>query len=77
MDFIRGGEYYFWDPLAAAIATEGSLATYEEQPLLVIEEEGPQSGRTIIHEEGHSIRVAVSADRGRFETLFLDALNSR
>jgi inosine-uridine nucleoside N-ribohydrolase len=77
MDFIRGGAYYFWDPLAAAIATDGSLAAYEEQPLLVIEEEGPQSGRTMVHEDGHLIRVAVSADRDRFERLFLDALNGR
>jgi inosine-uridine nucleoside N-ribohydrolase len=77
LDFIRGGAYYFWDPLAAAIATDDSLATYEEQPLEVIEEEGPQSGRTMIHQEGSLIRVAVDADRHRFETVFLDALNGR
>jgi pyrimidine-specific ribonucleoside hydrolase len=77
VDFIGGGAYYFWDPLAAAIATDDSLATYEEQPLVVIEEDGPQSGRTMVHEDGHPTRVAVSADRARFETLFLDALNGR
>jgi inosine-uridine nucleoside N-ribohydrolase len=77
LDFIRGGAYYFWDPLAAAIATEESLAAYEDQPLVVIEEEGPQSGRTMVHQQGSFIRVAVSADRDRFETLFLDALNGR
>jgi pyrimidine-specific ribonucleoside hydrolase len=77
LDFIRGGEYYFWDPLAAAISVDGSLAEYEDQPLVVIEEEGPQSGRTTIHEDGHPTRVAVRADRARFEKLFLDALNGR
>jgi inosine-uridine nucleoside N-ribohydrolase len=77
LDFIRGGAYYFWDPLAAAIATDESLATYEEQPLVVIEEEGPQSGRTMVHQEGALIRVAVDANRDRFEAIFLDALNGR
>jgi pyrimidine-specific ribonucleoside hydrolase len=77
LDFIRGGTYYFWDPLAAAIAIDENLATYEEQPLVVIEEEGSQSGRTMVHQEGSLIRVAVDADRDRFEMLFLDALNGR
>jgi inosine-uridine nucleoside N-ribohydrolase len=77
LDFIRGGAYYFWDPLAAAIATDESLATYEEQPLVVIEEEGPQSGRTMVHQEGSLTRIAETADRDRFETIFVDALNGR
>jgi inosine-uridine nucleoside N-ribohydrolase len=77
LDFIRGGAYYFWDPLAAAIATDESLATYEEQPLVVIEEEGPQSGRTMVHQEGSLTRIAVDANRDRFEAIFLDALNGR
>ena len=44
---------------------------------VVVEEEGPQSGRTMVHEDGHLTRVAVTADRDRFERLFLDALNGR
>jgi pyrimidine-specific ribonucleoside hydrolase len=79
-DWIRSGHYFFWDPLAAAVATEDGLAAYEELPLTVIEAEGPQSGRTAIHDEddgGAPVRVAVSADQVRFETLFLDALNRR
>ena len=27
--FIDSGEYYFWDPLAAAVASDESLCTYE------------------------------------------------
>jgi len=75
--FIRQGSYYFWDPLAAAIATEESLATYQDIPLIVVEEEGPESGRTLRSERGFTIRVAMQADRERFETLFLDAVNGR
>jgi inosine-uridine nucleoside N-ribohydrolase len=74
---VRSGRYYFWDPLAAAIATEEGLGTYREIPLEVVEEEGAESGRTVESERGFVIRVALTADRERFEALFLDALNGR
>jgi pyrimidine-specific ribonucleoside hydrolase len=74
---VRSRWYYFWDPLAAAIATEERLGTFQEMPLVVVEEEGAESGRTLESESGFSIRVAMKADRERFETLFLDAINGR
>jgi inosine-uridine nucleoside N-ribohydrolase len=74
---IRQGWYYFWDPLAAAIATDESLAKFENSQLIVIEEEGPHSGRTIESKDGRMIRVATWADANRFEELFLDTLNGR
>lgn len=74
---IRQGRYYFWDPLAAAIATEASLATLQELRLVVIEAEGPESGRTLEAKDGPIIRVAVSAEAARFEQLLLDTLNGR
>lgn len=75
-DFIQMGGYYFWDTLAAAILTDNSLATFETKTLIVVEEEGIDSGRTQVSEGGASIRVAVNADGERFEQLFLDALNA-
>jgi inosine-uridine nucleoside N-ribohydrolase len=74
--FIQSGGYYFWDPLAAAILTENSLTTFETKTLIVIEEEGNDSGRTQSSASGASIRVAVNADGKRFEQLFLDTLNA-
>jgi pyrimidine-specific ribonucleoside hydrolase len=74
---VRSGWYYFWDPLAAAIATEEGLGTFQEISLIVIEEEGAESGRTLESERGSIIRVAMTADRERFEALFLDAMNGR
>ena len=74
-DFLNGG-YYFWDPLAAAILTENSLATFETRALIIIEEEGSESGRTQASGNGASIRVAINADGERFEQLFLDTLNA-
>ena len=75
-DFIQMGGYYFWDTLAAAILTENSLATFETKTLIVVEEEGDDSGQTQVSREGTSIRVAVNADGERFEQLFLDTLNA-
>jgi inosine-uridine nucleoside N-ribohydrolase len=72
-----GWWYYLWDPLAAAIATEEGLGTFREIPLVVVEEEGAESGRTLESETGDIIRVAMTADRERFEALFLDAVNGR
>ena len=74
---IRQGWYYFWDPLSAAIATEESLANFENLQLIVIEDEGPDSGRTVESNDGQMIRVATWADPARFEKLFLDTLNGR
>jgi inosine-uridine nucleoside N-ribohydrolase len=74
---VRQGWYYFWDPLAAAIATDESLANFQDLQLAVSEEEGPGSGRTIENQDGQMIRVAIWADAARFEKLFLDTLNGR
>ena len=74
---VRSGRYYFWDPLAAAIATEEGLGTFQEMSLVVVEAEGAESGRTLESERGFSIQVAMTADRERFEALFLDAVNGR
>jgi len=74
---IRQGWYYFWDPLAAAIATEESLTNFQQLRLVVIEEEGPDSGRIMESDLGQNVRVAIWADAVRFEQLFLDTLNSR
>jgi inosine-uridine nucleoside N-ribohydrolase len=74
-DFIKSGTFYFWDPLAAAILTDNSLATFENKTLTVIEDEGLESARTKVGENGIAIRVAVSADRQQFEKVFMDTLN--
>ena len=43
----------------------------------MVEEEGTESGQTLESERGFVIRVAMTADRERFEALFLDAVNGR
>ena len=76
-DRIRQGGYYFWDPLAAAIATNESLTNFQDFQLVVIDEEGPDSGRTLEDKDGKTIRVATWANAEQFEKLFLDTLNGR
>jgi hypothetical protein len=43
--------------------------------LIVVEGEGPASGHTRPDRDGHPVRVATSADGGRFEALLLEVLN--
>jgi pyrimidine-specific ribonucleoside hydrolase len=73
---IDSGGYYFWDPLAAAILTDESLASFQYQDLCVVEMNRPESGRMKVGEGCPKVRVAISADGGRFEQMFLDVLNS-
>ncbi len=68
---------YFWDPLAAAIATDNSLGHFEERKLKVVYDEGGQSGRTVESADGMPIRVCVGVDVPRFEQFFVDVLNGR
>lgn len=75
-DFIASGGYFFWDPLAAAVLTDESLAVFETRTLTVVEAVGPESGWTQTAADGREVRVAVSADGKRFEQVFLDTLNA-
>jgi inosine-uridine nucleoside N-ribohydrolase len=72
---IQAGGYYFWDPLAAAILVDESLATLQTEALRIVVTEGPESGRTEPSAGGAATRVAVSADGARFEQVFLSTLN--
>jgi inosine-uridine nucleoside N-ribohydrolase len=74
--FIDMGGYYFWDPLAAAILADESLATFQTENLCVVEKEGFESGWTKSGNECPEVRVAVSVDGKRFEQIFLDTLNT-
>ena len=73
----QSGTTYFWDPVTAAILSDGSLAQYEQRSLCVVEEEGPTSGQIKIASGCPLVRAALSLDRERFESLFLDILNTQ
>jgi len=66
---------YFWDQVSAVMLSDESFSTFENKTLCVVEEEGIQSGWTKMGDNCPSIRVAVSVDRDRFESIFLDAFD--
>jgi inosine-uridine nucleoside N-ribohydrolase len=65
---------YFWDQLAAAVLVEPAIGRYANMRLAVIENEGPESGRTVRAADGARVRVTMSADRARFESSFASTL---
>jgi pyrimidine-specific ribonucleoside hydrolase len=75
LDFVDSGGFQFWDSLTAAIFTDPGIASFEEMALTIVEEEGPESGRTKTASDGATIKVAVSADRNRFEQTLLTIWN--
>ena len=75
LGFVDSGGFQFWDSLTAAIFTDPGIANYEEMKLTVVEEEGPESGRTKPATDGSLIKVAVSADQERFEQILLTVWN--
>jgi pyrimidine-specific ribonucleoside hydrolase len=75
LDSIDSGGLQFWDPLAATVFTDQSVISLEEMQLVVVTDEGPESGRTKLDSNGVSIKVAMSADRNKFEPIFLTVLN--
>jgi inosine-uridine nucleoside N-ribohydrolase len=68
------GADYLWDALAAVVAVDASVATFEPMKLAVVTEEGADSGRTIRADDGNELRVATAADRAAFEERFLAGL---
>ncbi len=75
LDFINSGDLQFWDPLAATVFTDQSIVSLEEIQLVVVTDEGSESGRTKPDSNGAKIKVAMSADRNKFELVFLTILN--
>lgn len=75
--FIESGRWFFWDPMAAAIMLDESLAAFEEQPIYVVEEPGKELGATIVFAGAPLIQVTISADGERFSRDFIQTLNNQ
>jgi pyrimidine-specific ribonucleoside hydrolase len=74
---VEAGDYYFWDPLAAAVALGADLVQTEPDTLTVVTEDGPDRGRTVRRAEvdgGHAVAVAVEVDVAAFEDLLVSTL---
>ena len=75
LGFVDSGGFQFWDSLTSAISTDEDIAAFEQVEMRVVEEEGPESGRTRLDPNGATVNVAMGADRGKFEALLLTILN--
>lgn len=75
LEFVESGGLQFWDSFTAAVATDETLARIEPREIVVVEEEGPESGWTKPTPGGYPVRVAVWGDADRYEALLLTVLN--
>lgn len=69
---INQGVFYAWDPLAAAALLDPSVATWTLAHV-TMRLSGNEAGRSVIEPGTPNARVALGADRNRFESLFLKA----
>lgn len=73
---LRSNTWDFWDPLAAVIASDNSIATFKEQRVKVVLFPEERSGATVNDKDnGQTLRVVIAADKKRFKTDLLDILN--
>jgi pyrimidine-specific ribonucleoside hydrolase len=75
LDLVDSGGFQFWDSLTSAVFTDQNLASFRDVQLVVVEDEGSESGRTKPDAQGATITVAVGANKNRFEQLFLTLVN--
>lgn len=70
------GTMYFWDPVAAAALANHSVITHRQtMRIKVVDDDGPQAGRTIERENGREVDVCLRADSDRFLDEFMSTLN--
>lgn len=72
---MRKNKFYFWDVLAAMLATHPNLAQYETHSLRVITDEGRECGRVVVDPQGKPVRVCTRIDTSQFQHIFLTTLN--
>nr|CBA32608.1 hypothetical protein Csp_D33000 [Curvibacter putative symbiont of Hydra magnipapillata] len=74
--FIASGDFDFWDPLAAAILTQGDLGVYRDVRLVVYTPNDERSGELLLRDDGSPIRACFNVTTPAFEDLFLSTLNN-
>ncbi len=76
MVMIQSGNYYFWDPLAAAMTVNESLATIEAKNICVDTDEGETSGATFTGLDCPDVYVVIDVDADGFMEDFIETLNA-
>jgi pyrimidine-specific ribonucleoside hydrolase len=76
--FVQSGNFFAWDPLAAAILTDDSIGTFSDLKISVVQEldeEDDHSGQLVETTDGAPMRVALKADADKFYADWLDIIN--
>ncbi len=69
---------YFWDPVAAVVATNAEIATIKTLPLFIRLSPESLSGATVVDKkQGSPIHVCMNINNKKFENILLNGLNSR
>ena len=71
-DDIAHGEFYAWDPLAAAALLDRSVASWTPAHV-AIRTKGNDTGRSVIDPGPPNARIALDAGRTEFDRIFLAA----
>jgi len=78
LEQLEDVQIYFWDPLAAVIASSKNIATTINYPITIVTGEGEDNGRTKIDSvAGNVVNVCVDINLDDFENLLLDVLNGK
>lgn len=73
---IENSQWYFWDPLAAVIATDESIATFQNEKLKVILAPDTQSGAIVVDQQnGNWVRVCYGVKKDQFKKTLLRTIN--
>ncbi len=76
---LRSGLWFFWDPMAAVVATDESVCEFKFEKLRVVEkpETGSQLGATVVDgRKGSLIKVCEKVKVREFENKLLAVINS-
>ena len=74
-DFVRSGQYFFWDPFAAATAIDHSLAGFVERGLDVDFARAMPNGSLVAMDGEPQVQRRSSANANAFEQSLLDTLS--
>ena len=71
---LRQGDFYFWDPLAAAVVVDPRVVRSERMRLSVFDTRDARNGALHRDSKGARVTVAVGARAERFHRLFVRAV---